>query len=438
MSHPATSPSASQAPNIQQTNIQQTSAPRANDWRVLLIVFTIAGVIESQAFGHLNAFRPLFLQQLGVPASQLAIWTGVLASIGFVIGLPLLPFWGAWADRYNRKLIIVRSAYVEGVIFSLAALSPNVWYLAVAQLLGGFIFGNTGVMLALMADITPRKRLGLAVGVVSAGFPIGSSVGPLIGGYVAQTFGIRPLLFGDAVASALIGVVMTLIVREHRPSGAGQTPVGTLLRRAVDDIFSSRVIVNLFGLYFLAMLGISIYQQFLPLLLQHLYRGPTSQLPSMIGATLTASGIAMAITTPLWGRLGDSIGRWRILPIVTLAMALGIAAEGLAPTLFPLQVAIVWIGLFMGGLGTTVVALLALLAPLERRASILNFSLMPSQFSWFLGPLIGGGLASLSLRLPFFVGAGAQAAALLLAILLARRAGHSSATEEPKPQDMAV
>ena len=78
-----------------------------------------------------------------------------------------------------RKLIIVRSAYVEGVIFGLAALSPNVWVLAVARLLGGFVLGNTGVMLALLADVAPRKRLGLAVGLASSGFPSASRLAPI-------------------------------------------------------------------------------------------------------------------------------------------------------------------------------------------------------------------------------------------------------------------
>ncbi|HEX8995563.1 MAG TPA: MFS transporter [Ktedonobacterales bacterium] len=411
--------------------------PHANNWRVLLIVFTLAGVVESQAFGHMNAFRPLYLQQLGVPLGQIPFWTGILASLGFVIGLPLLPFWGAWADRYSRKLIIVRSAYVEGVLFTIAAISPNVWVLAFSQLLAGFVFGNTGVMLALLADTTPRNRLGLAVGVASAGFPIGSSIGPLVGGWVAQTFGIRPLLFGDAVASALMGVAMTLIVREERPAGAGQTRVRELLRRAVDDIISSRLVVGLFGLYFLSMFGVSVFQQFLPILLQRLYTGPAALLPSVIGATLTAAGIAMAITTPLWGRLGDLIGRWRVLPIILAALTLGIAAEGLAPRLFPLQVAVFWIGLFQGGLGATVVALLALLAPEERRASILNFSLLPSQFSWFLGPLLGGALASVALRLPFFVGAIVQSAALVVGLTLARRVIHADKPVEqiPAPEE---
>src|SRR5215813_11820516 len=167
------------------------AAPRSNDWRVLLFFFTLAGVVESQAFGHLGAFTPLFLQQLDVPLAQVPTWTGILAALQFVIGLPLLPFWGIWADRYSRKLIIVRTAYIEFVLFAVAAFSPNVWVLAVAKLLAGFVFGNTGVMLAMLADVTPRKRLGLAVGIASAGFPLGAAIGPYLGGLIAQGPGIR-------------------------------------------------------------------------------------------------------------------------------------------------------------------------------------------------------------------------------------------------------
>src|SRR5579884_3179117 len=186
----------------------------ANDWRTLLLLFTLAGIVESQAFGHLGAFTPLFLQQLQVSPAQIPTWTGILSGLGFVFGLPLLPFWGVWADRYSRKLIIVRSAYIEGVLFTVAALSPNVWVLAVARFLGGFVLGNTGVMLALLADATPRKRLGFAVGLASAGFPIGSSIGPLAGGLVVQHLGIRALLGIDAGASAFMGLLLTLVIVE--------------------------------------------------------------------------------------------------------------------------------------------------------------------------------------------------------------------------------
>ncbi len=409
-----------EAAGTAETHLEEPSLGRS-DWRVLLVVFTLTGVIESQAFGHLNAFRPLYLQQLGVPPADIPTWTGILASLGFVIGLPLLPFWGVWADRYSRKLIIARTAYIEGILFTVAALAPNVWVLALAQVLVGFVFGNTGVMLALLADTAPRKRLGLAVGIASAGFPIGSSIGPFIGGLIAQGPGIRALLGLDAALSALAGLMLTLIVREGTRRAPSGLSVGAMLRASVRDILSSPVVVRLFVLYFLAMYGLSLVQPFIPILLQRLYQGDQRYLPTVIGTTLTLAGVAMAVTTPLWGRLGDLVGRWRVLPVCLAAIMLGLALAGLSSSLGMLQGIVLGVGLFQGGIGTTIIALLALLAPEERRASILNFSLLPSQLSWFLGPITGAGLAAITLRLPFAAAAVAAGIALVLAVWVGRR-----------------
>ena len=396
--------------------------PRGNDWRVLLGVFMLAGVVESQAFGHLGAFTPLYLQQLGVARVQIPQWTGILQSLAFVIGLPLLPFWGIWAERYGRKIIIIRSAYVEGVLFTVAALAPNIWVLAVARFLAGFVFGNTGVMLALLADRTPRRRLGLAVGIASAGFPLGSAIGPLFGGLIAQGPGIRTLLLLDAALSAVMGVVLTLVVRDEQHRRVTDKSAGQLMRTALNDILASPVVTRLFALYFAAMFGISLTTPFIPILLQRLYTGPAAQVAGVIGVSLTVAGLAMAVTTPLWGRLGDLVGRWRVLPICVGAVALGVLGEAVAGSLLPMQGTIAWIGLFQGGIGTTVLALLALLASEERRTTVLNFALVPSQLSWFAGPLLGALLAAVTLRLPFFVGATVLGVALALAVVVGRQA----------------
>jgi hypothetical protein len=72
--------------------VMEAPARHRNDWRVLLALFIIAGIVESQAFGHLSAFTPIYLDTLGVPPEQISTWTGILSSLAFVIGLPLLPF----------------------------------------------------------------------------------------------------------------------------------------------------------------------------------------------------------------------------------------------------------------------------------------------------------------------------------------------------------
>ncbi len=85
---------ATQSTGAQADHSEDVRGGWRDDWRVLLAVFTVAGVVESQAFGHFNAFTPLFLQELHVPGGQVATWTGILSALGFVIGIPLLPFWG--------------------------------------------------------------------------------------------------------------------------------------------------------------------------------------------------------------------------------------------------------------------------------------------------------------------------------------------------------
>jgi len=406
-------------------------APRGNDWRALLFLFVLAGVVESQAFGHLGAFTPLFLQELQVPQREIPTWTGILSALGFVIGLPLLPFWGVWADRFGRKLIIVRSAYVEGLLFTLAALSPNVWVLAMARFMVGFVLGNTGVMLAMLADATPRKRLGVAVGIASAGFPLGASIGPYFGGLIVQHYDIRTLLALDAGLSALTGLSLTLSIRRDRRGRTGDS-AGRLLRAAIRDVATSPGIGRLFVILFAAMYGLMLATPFVPIRLQQLYTGDPRLLPTLIGTTLTGAGVAMAITTPLWGRLGDVLGRTRVLPICLAAVAVGIFVQWAAPLLLPFQVAIIAIGLFQGGIGTTVIALLALLAPVERRASILNFSLLPSQLSWFLGPLTGALLARVTVQFPFLIGTFSLCIALVLALLTLPHLGRIERSQQAR------
>jgi MFS family permease len=334
----------------------------------------------------------------------------------------------------------VRSAYIEGLIFGVAALSPNVWFLGFARFLGGFVLGNTGVMLALLADVAPRKRLGFAVGLAGSGFPIGLAIGPYIGGVVVQNYSVRALLGIDALASALVGVALTLFVREEPRLVAQTQRVGRLLREALRAIGGSPVTRRLFTLYFLAALAAGLAIPFVPILIRQLHlqqAGAPVIPPTVIGVTLTGAGVASAIMTPVWGRLGDVVGRWSVLPICVGAIALALGVEAFAPTLLAFQVAFIGAGFFQGGIGATVLALLATITPIERRATILNFSLLPFQLALFFGPLTEAALATLALRLPFGAGAWFAFIAFTLAISLARdtnsEARRALATGAPVP-----
>ena len=372
-------------------------------WRVLMALFTLAGVIESLAYGHFGAFTPLYLRELRVPPQDIPFWTGMLGGVGFVIGLPLLPFWGVWAERYGRKLIIIRSSYISALLFAVAAFSQNVWMLLFARFLVGFVLGNTGVMLALQSETTPRAHLGMAVGLVSAGAPLGLALGPYLGSLVVDAAGIRALLLVDATLVGSVAVALTLLIHEPPRAAGPPAAVWAMLLATYRSIVHAPIISRLFVAYFLAGMGLMLAFPFVPLMVEQLYDG--ARPARMIGLILTVAGVAQALATPLWGRLGDRAGRLRVLIGCTLAGALAMAAQGLAADLPFFFAARVVFGVVQGAVGALTIALIAQHVADERRAAVLTLSLLPLQFAWFLGPVAGALLSPLGLPALFLVAA---------------------------------
>lgn len=399
-------------------------------WRVLMVLFTLTGVIESLAYGHFGAFTPIYLRQLHVPAADVPFWTGILGGAGFVIGIPLLPFWGVWAERYSRKLIIVRSSYISALLFAVAAASQNVWMLLLARFLVGFVLGNTGVMLALQSEVTPRERLGTVVGIVSSGSPLGVALGPYVGSLVVERAGIRTLLAVDAALVLSIALVLTVLVREAPREHRHATSVRRMLAITYRNIVHSQIIVRLFATYFLVGLGTTLAGPFVPIMVERLYHGPA--LARTIGAILTVAGIGQALATPLWGRAGDRLGHLRVLIFSVLLAAVTFGGQALAGSLLSFAGWRVGLGLFQGAAGALVMALIAMRVPEDQRASVLTMSLLPLQFSWFLGPVLGAGLSRIGIPFLFAVAAVLTAVAALPAATLLRT---STTPERVAPAD---
>ena len=111
-----------------------TQRPHApSSWLWLLALFTIAGFIETIFYGQISAFTPLYLPSLGVPEPDINAWTGAIVAFSSAIGIPFLPLWGALADRYSRKPIIIRSFAVHLVAVILMLLSRSVWVFAIGR-----------------------------------------------------------------------------------------------------------------------------------------------------------------------------------------------------------------------------------------------------------------------------------------------------------------
>ena len=83
-------------------------------------------MVENLGVSQVFALLPAYLSEMGVESERLS-FVGLFTALIFVVGAPLVPLWGVWADKYSRKAVIVRSALVEAVVFACVALSQEPW-----------------------------------------------------------------------------------------------------------------------------------------------------------------------------------------------------------------------------------------------------------------------------------------------------------------------
>src|SRR5439155_11316711 len=218
-----------------QANSRTSSAA---GWAVIAVLFAATTCVESMSWTQLTAYTPLYLRELHVSADQVPGWIAAMSSVGWILALPLAPFWGVLADRYSRKLIIVRSAVLEAVLFGGWALSTSPSMALLFRSLSGFVLGNTGVMLAMQASTTPKQRLALAVGIVGAGSPAGRALGPILGAALVHLVDVRGMLLFDAALSVAMAVLLMVVVRDSDHDRPEDLRVLSLLRGALSEIVS--------------------------------------------------------------------------------------------------------------------------------------------------------------------------------------------------------
>ncbi len=355
-------------------------------WVWLLGLFSFACMIESFFFSQLRAFTPLYLPSLGIFQNDVARWTGIIASITGLIGVPFLPLWGALADRYQRKPIIVRSYVVYLLVAALLLMAGNIWVFLSGWVVSSLALGNTGLMLATLTEHTPVNRQGLAIALMSSMASIGGFIGPILGGPIVDHTGFRSMVFIGAGLILLVVIAMLVGFTDgHR--GASRGPLLKMAGDSVKTILTSAHIRSFFLALFFMFAGLALAQTYVPLAVQTLYAGQDPG--TVVGLVVGASSLAAFIINPLFGLVSDRFGHWRILllgaAIEVLLWPLPALVKGILPF------AVVWA--LISGISSAVfsIALTVLSHSTEDeiRGRVMSFAYLPANLGSFFGPTIG-------------------------------------------------
>ncbi|MES2209965.1 MAG: MFS transporter [Chloroflexota bacterium] len=411
----------------------------ARSWIPLVAVFWVTSMVEGLGVSQVFALLPSQLSALGVPDADRLSFIGLFSALLFVLGMPLVPLWGVWADKYSRKAVIVRSALVEAVVFLGMALATEPWHVAVSVLLIGFQLGNTGVMLAGIRDVTPRARLGTVIAIFGASGPVGFAVGPTLAGILIDGFGWS--LSGVFAVSAALSVGTALLVtfgsREVRPEVIPQGRVLTLAFGAVRGVLSDRAVRAIFLIFGTAFLANQMSRPYVPVVVETVVgRGPG--LASGIALVAGTAALAGALLAPAIGALGDRVGYRPILVGALLVGAAALVAMPLAPQIgdlgFLALVAVAFAAA-ASSISAMVFSLLATEVSAERRSQTLNLVYLPLYAAGILGPAIGSLVVRAGLPAPFFLG---SAVLLVGALAVLRRRSRPPADMARDPERVAL
>jgi MFS family permease len=344
---------------------------------------------------------------MGVPDAQRVGFVGLFVSLMFLLGLPLVPLWGVWADKYSRKAVIVRSALVEAVVFAGVALSTEPWQLALSLLLIGFQLGNTGVMLAGIRDVTPRARLGTVMGIFGASTAVGLAAGPALAGVLIDGLGWSlPMVFWSSAALSVgTALLVTFGSREVRPSVVPEGRVLSLAFGAIRGVLGDPAVRRIFVIFGVSFLANQMSRPYLPVVVEGV-AGTGPGLASAIGLVMGTAALVGGLIAPLGGWLGDRFGFRHVLVGALGLGSVALAFMPFAATVGSLALLAVGMAAATSTVSAMVFGLLSTEVPPERRSSSLNLVYLPLYAAGIIGPALGaivvtaGGIPG-----PFLLGA---------------------------------
>ncbi|WP_338241289.1 MFS transporter [Aurantiacibacter hainanensis] len=184
------------------------SLRRLYDASPLGIVGTVATGVMLGAFYALGA---VFVQRVGLPLSQIALFTSIVISGGVALQYPL----GRLSDRFDRRRVIIACLLATAILCAaLAMVRQPIAIFAIGALFGGFSFALYPLCVAHSNDhLSESDRVGASSGLVLI-YSVGAAVGPMLGSAAMATLG-PPGLFGAigvvSVLAAVFGLWRTAV-----------------------------------------------------------------------------------------------------------------------------------------------------------------------------------------------------------------------------------
>ena len=209
---------------------------------ILLIVY-IFNFLDRQI---VNILAEPIARDLNLSDTQIGLMTGIAFALLYtVLGLPI----ARYADRpgTDRGRLIAVALAVWSAMTALCGMAQNFVQLLLARV--GVGIGEAGCTPAahsLIADRVPAERRASALAFYALGIPIGSLLGMLIGGFLADTLGWRKAFMVVGLPGVLLAIIVAVMLKDRdRPQRGGGDAAAESMWASVRTVLQSRAMVLL-------------------------------------------------------------------------------------------------------------------------------------------------------------------------------------------------
>ncbi len=175
--------------------------------------------------------QELIKAEFGLSDTQLGLVSGF--AFGLANGLAGFPM-GWLNDRVNRARLLSACIMIWSGMTVACGFATNFMTFFLARFsVGAAEAGGSPLALSLITDLFPPAQRGSKIGIMSAGFALGTAVSALVGAYIAAHLGWRAAFFICGLPGVLLGLLFLFTVKEPertRTSDELPTPARALPR----------------------------------------------------------------------------------------------------------------------------------------------------------------------------------------------------------------
>lgn len=377
----------------------------SKNWKTTLYIVWGVQIMSLMSFSFGMPFLSFYIQDLGVvDPDRIKLITGILNASPAVGMAIMAPIWGIISDRGGKKPMLIRAVASAAVILFGLGLVNSIGGLVFFRIIQGFLTGTITAAAALISSETPDEHMSYALGVLTSSTFIGYSLGPALGGILAEAVGYKfSFILGGGLMLFTLFIVIFFVKETKREKKINQD----IRRIKLKYILTPVVLVTLLMLFFIR-LGRTFPSPYISLYIQQI-RGSIEGSALTTGLITAATSIVTALSALILSRLGDRYNKQKLIIIYLMA---GIVIS--IPLLFTtslLYFSIFYILVFfaIGGIEPLIMSYAVTLVPDDRRGTLFGVQGTVGSIAWAIGPMIGSyttiqyGLESVFVFMPIFL-----------------------------------